>query len=77
MTAALLGACSLVLAADDEIPEVEFLEYLGIWEDSDEDWLLFAGEDEELTAESDEGVDALPQVKVPRGDAETETDDEI
>ncbi|MFQ5608817.1 MAG: hypothetical protein ACE5F8_00940 [Woeseiaceae bacterium] len=74
MTAALLGACSLVLAADDEIPEVEFLEYLGLWEESDEDWLLFEGE--ELTAETDENVDTLPRLKVPQGDVATETDDE-
>ena len=28
------------MAADDDLPDVEFLEYLGSWEDSDEDWLM-------------------------------------
>ncbi len=29
----------------DEMPDMEFLEYLGSWESSDEEWILFAGED--------------------------------
>lgn len=35
-----LGATAL---AEEEAPAVdaEFLEYLGMWEESDEDWLLF------------------------------------
>ena len=75
-TAALLGACSLVLAADDEIPQVEFLEYLGLWEESDEDWLMFDEVENELRAGSDEDVDVLPRLKVPQSDESTEKDDE-
>jgi hypothetical protein len=30
-----------VLAADEPLPDAAFLEYLGSWEGSDEDWLLF------------------------------------
>ncbi len=29
----------------DAVPDMEFLEYLGSWEESDEEWMLFAGED--------------------------------
>ncbi len=38
-----LFGCSGIVAADDEQPDMEFLEYLGSWEESDEDWLLFDG----------------------------------
>jgi len=69
---ALLGSmlmgCSLVLAANDEAPEVEFLEYLGLWEESDEDWLIF---DEPITADAEERSDPVPQ-----GKESTETKDE-
>jgi hypothetical protein len=34
------GSCC-VLAADEPLPDAAFLEYLGSWEGSDEDWLLF------------------------------------
>jgi hypothetical protein len=70
--AALLGSllmsCSLVLAADDEIPDAEFLEYLGLWEESDEDWLIF---DERITADAEERSDPVPE-----GEESTETNDE-
>ena len=34
-------ACALpATAADDDQPDMEFLEYLGSWEESDEDWLV-------------------------------------
>ena len=64
----LLLGCSLVLAADDEIPDAEFLEYLGLWEESDEDWLIF---DEPITADAEERSDPVPQ-----GEESTETNDE-
>jgi len=67
----LLGVCGLVLAADDELPEAEFLEYLGSWEESDEVWLVFDKLDELVVAESDERSDPAPQ-----GKESTETDDE-
>ena len=34
-----------VTAGDDELPDVEFLEYLGSWDESDEDWLLVSDVD--------------------------------
>jgi hypothetical protein len=64
----LLMGCSLVLAADDEVPDAEFLEYLGLWEESDEDWLLF---EEPITADAEERSDPVPQ-----GEESTETKDE-
>ncbi|MDX1508567.1 MAG: hypothetical protein R3358_09830 [Woeseiaceae bacterium] len=78
VTASLLGACSLVLAADDELPKMEFLEYLGLWDESDEDWLIFESEGEALAAGSDEDDDAvwLPRLQVPQADDAAEKDDE-
>jgi hypothetical protein len=61
----------MVLAADDELPEPEFLEYLGSWEESDEVWLVFDKLGELVVAESDERSDPAPQ-----GKESTETDDE-
>jgi hypothetical protein len=71
--AALVGAfllgCGAVFAADEESPEAEFLEYLGLWEESDEDWLIF---NEPVTAETDERSDPAPE-----GEESTEKTDEI
>ena len=67
---ALLLGCSLALAADEEVPDPDFLEYLGMWEESDEDWILLAAEAEEPVAQNDEETEAAEQV------AEAETDDE-
>lgn len=53
-----LGSGSLVLAADDEIPEMDFVEYLGMWDESDEDWLLF---DEPTAADADERTEPAPK----------------
>ena len=83
-TVLMLGACSLVLAADDELPKIEFVEYLGLWEESDEDWLIFdaegdgEGKGETQIAESDDDDDAvwLPRLQVPQADDAAEKDDE-
>jgi hypothetical protein len=64
----LLFGSSLLLAADDEIPDAEFLEYLGLWGESDEDWLLF---DEPITADAEERSDPVPE-----GEESTEKTDE-
>ena len=61
----LLAGCGLCLAlvtlAEDteEAPDAAFLEYLGMWEETDEDWLLLAemeeeAEDEESPENDDE-----------------------
>jgi len=67
-----LLAGSGVTAGDDELPDMEFLEYLGSWEESDEDWVLISDSNrirEELA--KDERSDPALQ-----GDESTETEDE-
>ncbi len=70
--AALIGSMlmvfGLVLAADEDIPDMEFLEYLGLWEESDEDWLIF---DIPMSAETDERSDPVPE-----GEESAEKDNE-
>lgn len=40
--AALIGASALAAPEAEEAPDAEFLEYLGFWDGTDEDWLLFS-----------------------------------
>ena len=47
---------------------MEFLEYLGLWEESDEEWLII---DRQIAIESDERIDPAPQ-----GEESAEKDDE-
>ena len=54
-----LLVCSLclgapTLAADDASPDAELLEYLGMWEQTDEEWVL---QDGLLTEEEEERSD--------------------
>jgi hypothetical protein len=67
-----LFGCSGVVVADDEQPDMEFLEYLGSWEETDEDWLLFDARDGEAVA-ADEKERSDP---APAGKESTESDDE-
>ena len=64
----LLCGIGVVCAAEEEVPDVEFLEYLGMWEESDEDWLLL---EEAMAAETEERSDPAPQ-----GEESMENDDE-
>jgi len=73
---ALLGSvlmvCSLLVAADEVLPEIEFIEYLGLWEDSDEDWVLFSDSfNADKRAKNEERSDPAPE-----GEESTEKDDE-
>ena len=43
---------------EESAPETEFLEYLGMWEETDEDWLVF---DDEQLAEMDKRSDPAPE----------------
>jgi hypothetical protein len=64
-----LAMCSgPLIAADEEEPDTEFLEYLGMWEDSDEDWLIL----EKTTKTAKEKGDD-PE---PPGEKSMEKDDE-
>ena len=66
-----LFACSYTAqAADDEQPDMEFLEYLGSWEESDEDWLLM---NEALREVANEEERSDP---VPEGEESTESQNE-
>ncbi len=56
------------LADEVEAPEIEFLEYLGMWEESDEDWQIL---NEKLTADNEERGDTAPE-----GETSTEKEDE-
>ncbi len=56
----LLGSSGLVCAEEESMPEMEFLEYLGMWEESDEDWLIH---DEAMTARNEERSDPVPEGK--------------
>ncbi|MBT8088589.1 MAG: hypothetical protein KJO01_00105 [Gammaproteobacteria bacterium] len=64
----LLGSGGLVCADEKDMPDMEFLEYLGMWEESDEDWLIL---DEAMTAGNNERSDP-----VPKGEESMETEDE-
>ena len=63
-----LCAGGLLLAAEAEAPDIDFLEYLGMWEDSDEDWLLL---NEIVVVENEERNDSAPE-----GEESTENKDE-
>lgn len=53
---------------EETLPEMEFLEYLGMWETSDEDWLLL--HDKEV-ARTDKRSDPAP-----KSEESTEAEDE-
>lgn len=61
-----------VVAADEEQPDLEFLEYLGSWEGSDEEWLLF-DEAEREAAAKDGNKRSDP---APDGEESTELENE-
>ena len=78
LSAALLIVASLAVAADEELPEIEFLEYLGLWEETDEDWLMFS---DPISADNkaDDIADHKDQQRsepVPEGEESMEKSDE-
>jgi hypothetical protein len=62
------GAAGTVLAAEAEEPEMEFVEYLGLWEESDEEWLMV---EHQMAVESEQRIDPVPE-----GEESREDDDE-
>ncbi len=70
LTALLLGTAGMV-AADEELPDMEFLEYLGMWEESDEEWLALEDDEVLLASDSEERIDPAPD-----GEESKENDDE-
>ena len=67
----LLGCSGTLLAADTDLPDVEFIEYLGLWEESDADWMLFAEEVREHVV-----ADETRTEPAPKGDDSAESNDE-
>ena len=70
LTILLLGTAGAV-AADEELPDMDFLEYLGMWEESDDEWLALADDEGLLAADSEERTDPAPE-----GEESRENDDE-
>ena len=62
------GAAGTAFAAESQEPDMEFLEYLGLWEESDEEWLMV---DYQMSLESEQRSDPVPE-----GEESTEDDDE-
>ena len=61
-----LGAAAM--AEEEPLPDAEFLEYLGMWEETDEDWLLL---NDITLVENMERSDPVPE-----GEESTETENE-
>jgi hypothetical protein len=55
-----LLACGAVAADEEPAPDLEFLEYLGSWEESDEDWVLLAAEVVAQTAAEETDKENVP-----------------
>ncbi len=69
----LTGVSGLVIADDAEAPDLEFLEYLGSWDESDEDWMILVA-DAVGTKESEETEQE--HVSAPDGEKMSELDNE-
>ena len=70
----LLGLSGAALADEPELPDLAFLEYLGSWEESDEDWVLFSEEETEVVASGKESKRTDP---APQEEKVAEVDDEF
>ena len=68
----LLSAGTALAADEQEVPDLEFLEYLGSWEASDEDWVIFT-EVDKTDKESKEEEDSDHS---PDGEQVAEANDE-
>jgi len=45
------------------LPDVEFIEYLGLWEESDADWMLFSEEVREQAIAGETRTEPAPEGK--------------
>ena len=64
-----LATSTAAFADEDELPDADFLEYLGSWEESDEEWVYF--DDQQIASLDGEWIE--PESK---GKDSTESDDE-
>jgi hypothetical protein len=70
LTGALLLSALPADAADEQPPDIAFIEYLGSWEEDDSDWLALAGREREAAE-----TDGEPG-RHERNDEEARDDDE-
>ena len=61
------------IAQETDPPDLAFLEYLGSWEGSDEDWKLFSEQERKETESDDDGDETDP---APPKEKVAELDDE-
>ena len=71
LAAVLVIGSAAALAAGEDAPDMAFLEYLGMWEESDEEWLAFQEETDSVATDSDQRIDPVPD-----GEESKEYDDE-
>lgn len=58
------------LAAEDVLPDLALLEYLGSWEDTDEDWVLLNDEKQHTGQEETEGDPVAEDEELQESDDE-------
>lgn len=68
MVCGLLLCGGIAAAEEEDIPDMEFLEYLGMWEETDEDWQIF---EETMTVDNEERSDPVAE-----GEESMEKEDE-
>ncbi len=68
MVCGLLVCGGIAAAEEEDVPDMDFLEYLGTWEDSDEDWQIFEAT---MTADNEERSDPVAE-----GEESMEKEDE-
>jgi len=77
MLAGLAGGGHVLAEDNTDDADLEFLEYLGSWEDSEEDWLIFAGDQEAAREKKDdETKDDEKEETAPDGEKLAEVNDE-
>jgi hypothetical protein len=69
----LLTCGGVAIAQETEAPDLAFLEYLGSWEESDEDWVLFSLEEANAAKSDDSGKETDP---APQEEKVAELEDE-
>lgn len=62
-------------AMADDLPDEAFLDYLGSWQESDDEWVMFDEMDTDQTDQTDQQADSESD-PAPQGEESTETEDE-
>ena len=68
MVCGLLICGGVAAAEEQDVPDMEFLEYLGMWEETDEEWQIL---EETMTADNEERSDPVAE-----GEESMEKEDE-